>query len=102
MGGVVAKGENNNELVDNLVEAKYIEKKEIEDVFRSVDRGDFYPGEYLIDSYKDAAMRYNNLHISAPSIYSQVMENLELKPGKLCVSISSLTFLFKYNPGFEL
>ena len=81
MGGVVAKGDNNDELIDNLVEAKYIQSRDVEAVFRRVDRGDFFPGTYLEDAYKDFAMKCDELHISAPCIYCAVLENFHLKPG---------------------
>jgi hypothetical protein len=41
MGGVVPAGESNEELVDNLIEAEYITKPRVEEVFRKVDRGTF-------------------------------------------------------------
>ena len=41
MGGVVPAGESNEELVDNLVEAEYITKPDVEAVFRKVDRGKY-------------------------------------------------------------
>ena len=77
----MAKGQNNDELIDHLVEAKYIQNEEIEHVFRSVDRGDFFPGEYIEDAYKDFAMKCNQLHISAPCIYCEVLENFHLCQG---------------------
>lgn len=81
MGGIVPKGENNDELIDHLVEANYITKKEVEEVFRAVDRGDFFPGEFVEDAYRDLAMKENNLHMSAPCIYCEVMDNMELREG---------------------
>ena len=82
MGGAVPRGETNDELIDNLVQAKYITKEEVENVFRKVDRGDFYPGEYEDDAYRDLAMKNGNLHISAPCIYCKVLENFNLSPGR--------------------
>lgn len=83
MGGVVAKGQNNDELIDHLVEAKYIKDICVEDAFRAVDRGDFFPGDFIEDAYKDFAMKCGQLHISAPCIYCEVMENFDLNKGML-------------------
>lgn len=52
MGGAVSAGEDNNELVDNLVEAEYIKTPLIEKVFRAVDRGDYYLPEHKESAYK--------------------------------------------------
>ncbi len=42
MGGAVSAGEDNDELIDNLVEADYIKSPHIERVFRAVDRAEYY------------------------------------------------------------
>jgi len=52
MGGAVSAGEDNNELVDNLVEAGYIKTGVIEKVFRNVDRGDYYLPDEKENAYK--------------------------------------------------
>ena len=82
MGGVVSGGENNDELIDNLVESKYIRSDEVEKVFRIIDRADYFPGEYLSDAWKDMAWKSGKVHISAPCIYCEALESFELKPGK--------------------
>ncbi|CAL1285755.1 unnamed protein product [Larinioides sclopetarius] len=41
MGGAVSAGENNDELIDNLVEAEYIKTPAVERIFRAVDRGTY-------------------------------------------------------------
>lgn len=81
MGGAVSAGENNDHLVDNLIQANYIKTPEVERVFRAVDRAFYYTDEDKNTAYKDLAWKKRNLHLSAPCIYSQVMESLELKPG---------------------
>lgn len=83
MGGIIPKGKDNDELIDNLVEAKYLSDPRICKVFRKVDRGDFYPGEFYEDAYKDQAMRSGNLHMSAACIYCSVMENMDFQKGIL-------------------
>ena len=52
MGGAVSSGENNDELVDNLVEAEYIKSADIEKVFRAVDRADYYLLEHRDSAYR--------------------------------------------------
>jgi len=52
MGGAVSAGEDNNELLDNLMEAEYIKTSVVEKVFRAVDRGDYYLPEYRNSAYK--------------------------------------------------
>ncbi|KAI8501554.1 Protein-L-isoaspartate O-methyltransferase domain-containing protein 1 [Branchiostoma belcheri] len=80
MGGAVSAGEDNEELVDNLKEADYIKTKKVEEVFRAIDRGDYYLEEHRDNAYKDLAWKHGNIHLSAPCIYSEVMESLKLKP----------------------
>lgn len=42
MGGAVSSGRDNDEIVDNLIDAGYIVSKNVEEVFRAVDRGAYY------------------------------------------------------------
>ncbi|XP_065669890.1 protein-L-isoaspartate O-methyltransferase domain-containing protein 2 isoform X2 [Hydra vulgaris] len=90
MGGVVPPGESNDHLVDNLVEGNFIKSKEVENAFRKVDRGDFYPG-LIKDAYIDFAFKGGNLHMSAATIYCEVVENLEIKSGLSFLNIGSGT-----------
>ncbi|XP_029644721.1 dentin sialophosphoprotein [Octopus sinensis] len=91
MGGFVSTGEDNDDLVDNLVESTYISNPLIEKIFRAVDRADYYLPECRDDAYKDVAWKYGNLHLSAPCIYSEVMESLKLKPGLSFLNLGSGT-----------
>ncbi|KPJ00204.1 Protein-L-isoaspartate O-methyltransferase domain-containing protein 1 [Papilio xuthus] len=91
MGGAVSSGRNNNELVDNLMEASYIRTPEVERVFRAVDRGNYMlPGD-RDRAYRDIAWRNGFLHLSSPCIYSEVMEGLEFKAGQSFLNIGSGT-----------
>ncbi|KAJ8911379.1 hypothetical protein NQ315_014210 [Exocentrus adspersus] len=81
MGGVVSTGKNNDHLIDNLLEADYIKTSLIERVFRAVDRAEYFLPEARNNAYRDLAWKSGNLHISAPCIYSEVMEGLSLEPG---------------------
>lgn len=58
MGGQVSSGEDNDELTDNLVQSKYIVSKTVENVFRTVDRGMYYPPDERKAAY---AVSYTEL-----------------------------------------
>uniref|UniRef100_A0A670ZD55 Protein-L-isoaspartate (D-aspartate) O-methyltransferase domain containing 2 n=1 Tax=Pseudonaja textilis TaxID=8673 RepID=A0A670ZD55_PSETE len=75
MGGAVSAGEDNDELIDNLKEAQYIRSELVEQAFRAVDRADYYLEEFKENAYKDLAWKHGNIHLSAPCIYSEVMES---------------------------
>ncbi|XP_061544244.1 protein-L-isoaspartate O-methyltransferase domain-containing protein 2-like [Phycodurus eques] len=87
MGGAVSAGEDNDDLIDNLKEAYYIRSDLVERAFRAIDRADYYLDEYRENAYKDLAWRHGNIHLSAPCIYSEVMEALDLHP---CISFLNL------------
>lgn len=91
MGGAVSRGEDNDELIDNLVEADYIKTPLVEKVFRAVDRAHYYTEENKGSAYKDLAWKQGHLHMSAPCIYSEVMESLSLEPGLSFLNLGSGT-----------
>jgi len=91
MGGSVSSGRNNDELVDNLVESGLIKTQLIERVFRAVDRGTFYLPKYRESAYRDLAWRDGRIHISAPCIYTRVMEALDLKASLSFLNVGSGT-----------
>lgn len=91
MGGAVSAGQNNGELVDNLKAASYITTPEVERVFRAVDRAEYFPEGTKDHAYKDLAWKSGNIHLSAPCIYSQVLESLELKEGLSFLNLGSGT-----------
>lgn len=91
MGGAVSAGEDNDDLIDNLKEAHYIRSELVERAFRAIDRADYYLEEYRDSAYKDLAWRHGNLHLSAPCIYSEVMEALDLQPGLSFLNLGSGT-----------
>ncbi|CAH1646357.1 unnamed protein product [Spodoptera littoralis] len=94
MGGAVSSGRDNNELIDNLMGSNYIRTRSVERVFRSLDRADYMTPEARDQAYKDLAWRNGPLHMSAPCIYSEVLEGLELKPGLSFLNIGSGTGYF--------
>lgn len=87
----MSRGENNDELIDNLVEADYIKTPLVEKVFRAVDRAHYYTDEHKDSAYKDLAWKHGHLHMSAPCIYSEVMESLSLEPGLSFLNLGSGT-----------
>ncbi|KAM6976828.1 protein-L-isoaspartate O-methyltransferase domain-containing protein 2a [Aplochiton taeniatus] len=91
MGGAVSAGEDNDELIDNLKEAQYIRSALVEHAFRAVDRADYYLEEFRDSAYKDLAWRHGHIHLSAPCIYSEVMEALDLRPGLSFLNLGSGT-----------
>lgn len=91
MGGAVSSGQDNDELIDNLKEADYIKTQEVERVFRIVDRAHYYLKECRENAYKDLAWKNGTLHLSAPCIYSEVMEALELRKGLSFLNLGSGT-----------
>ncbi|KAJ2952431.1 hypothetical protein O0L34_g6736 [Tuta absoluta] len=91
MGGAVSSGRNNTELIDNLMGGNYIRSRDVERAFRALDRGDYMTPEARDQAYKDLAWRNGPLHMSAPCIYSEVMEGLELRPGLSFLNIGSGT-----------
>ena len=91
MGGAFSNGQDNDELVDNLVDSGYIRSKKIEQVFRAVDRGDYFLSSHRESAYKDFAWKHGNIHLSAPCIYCEVMEELALQPGLSFLNLGSGT-----------
>ncbi|XP_061695110.1 protein-L-isoaspartate O-methyltransferase domain-containing protein 1 [Syngnathoides biaculeatus] len=91
MGGAVSAGEDNDDLIDNLKEAQYIRTERVEQAFRAIDRGDYYLDGYRDSAYKDLAWKHGNIHLSAPCIYSEVMEALKLEPGLSFLNLGSGT-----------
>ncbi|XP_076826427.1 protein-L-isoaspartate O-methyltransferase domain-containing protein 1 [Brachyhypopomus gauderio] len=91
MGGAVSAGEDNDDLIDNLKEAQYIRTCRVEQVFRAIDRGDYYLEGYRDNAYKDLAWKHGNIHLSAPCIYSEVMEALNLQQGLSFLNLGSGT-----------
>ncbi|XP_015178456.1 PREDICTED: protein-L-isoaspartate O-methyltransferase domain-containing protein 1-like [Polistes dominula] len=91
MGSAVSSGQNNDELVDNLMTSGYIRTKKVEQVFRAVDRADYFLSLYRESAYKDLAWKHGNIHLSAPCVYSLVIEGLSLEPGLSFLNLGSGT-----------
>ncbi|KAK2587824.1 hypothetical protein KPH14_003925 [Odynerus spinipes] len=91
MGSAVSSGQNNDELVDNLMKSGYIRTKKVEQVFRAVDRADYFLKSHRESAYKDLAWKHGNIHLSAPCVYSLVIEGLSLEPGLSFLNLGSGT-----------
>jgi protein-L-isoaspartate O-methyltransferase len=102
MGGSVSSGRSNDELVDNLIESGLIKSNSVERVFRAVDRGIFYLPNYKAYAYRDLAWREGHIHISAPCIYTRVLESLEVRPNQSFLNIGSGTGYFSTMVGLIL
>ncbi|CAD6214650.1 GSCOCG00004161001-RA-CDS [Cotesia congregata] len=89
--GNVTSGENNEDLVDILKILGYIKTKRVERIFRAVDRGDYVLPSHRSEAYKDLSWKMGNIHLSAPCIYTKVMEGLSLEPGLSFLNIGSGT-----------
>lgn len=102
MGSTVSAGVDNNDLVDNLLEADYIKTPHVERVFRAVDRGMYFTESGRENAYKDFAWKSGNIHLSAPCIYCEVMENLNLGPGMSFLNLGSGTGYLSTMAGLML
>ncbi|XP_065320043.1 protein-L-isoaspartate O-methyltransferase domain-containing protein 1-like isoform X2 [Gordionus sp. m RMFG-2023] len=91
MGGAVSAGKNNDELIDNLVKAKFIRNFNIEEAFRIVDRSYFFPKDFVNNAYMDMAWKHGDIHISAPCIYSEIIEALNIQHKMSFLNIGSGT-----------
>lgn len=87
----MSTGHDNDDLINNLLHAGYIKTPLVERVFRAVDRADYFLEEARSNAYKDLAWKSGNLHLSAPCIYSEVMEGLSLAPGLSFLNLGSGT-----------
>lgn len=91
MGGAVSSGSTNDELVDNLVDGSCIRTRDVERAFRMVDRAEYFLPRSRNNAYKDVAWKSGHYHLSAPCVYSEVMEGLCLQPGNSFLNIGSGT-----------
>lgn len=91
MGGNVSAGKNNKELIHNLMKAEYVKNSLIEKIFYCVDRGDYFEDGHREHAYRDTAWKLGHLHISAPCIYAEVLENLQLQKGHSFLNMGSGT-----------
>uniref|UniRef100_A0A6M2DLC7 Protein-l-isoaspartated-aspartate o-methyltransferase n=1 Tax=Xenopsylla cheopis TaxID=163159 RepID=A0A6M2DLC7_XENCH len=91
MGTPLSTTRNNKELVDNLVASGYLRTREIIEGFKIVDRGDYVSPSRRNAAYADCAWKYKDLHLSAPSIYSFVLEHMQIQSGMSFLNVGSGT-----------
>ncbi|KAK0425225.1 hypothetical protein QR680_009092 [Steinernema hermaphroditum] len=96
MGLAASTGKDNDEMVDNMIDSELIHQKDVEVAFRLVDRARFFPDDERENAYKDTAWKSKTggpgrLHISAPCIYANVVEHLQLKRGHSFLNLGSGT-----------
>lgn len=91
MGASVSHGVDNNDLIDKLSEAGYIWSPEVVFALRSVDRAIYFPESHQHLAYRDLAYKNGDVHLSAPCIYCEVLEGLELCEGLSFLNIGSGT-----------
>lgn len=92
MGQLVSSNCNNlsnDELIDTLMDNNYLRSDHLQKVLRSVDRKLYFTNEYKLLAYRDSAWQYNQIHLSAPSIYASVLEYLDIQQGHTFLNIGS-------------
>lgn len=80
---------NNDELTNALIKTENIFTKDVEKVFRCVDRGFYFTNQEKPLAYRDTAWQSDSIHLSAPSIYASVLECLRLHQGNKFLNIGS-------------
>ncbi|KAL3115748.1 hypothetical protein niasHT_007753 [Heterodera trifolii] len=105
MGLTASVGQDNDELIDNLVSNDSLKTERVEKIMRLVDRGKFLPGSEREHAYKDTAWKSPTgdpgfFHMSAPCIYASVLENLDLDAGMSFLNIGSGTGYLSSMVGF--
>ncbi|KAI6194878.1 Mannosyltransferase [Aphelenchoides besseyi] len=107
MGAGPSIGRNNDELITCLIDGNYIRHRSIEWALRMVDRGQYFPEDNREDAYKDLAYKSNvgdpgHIHLSAPCIYANALEFLNLQPKQSFLNIGSGTGYFNTVVGYLL
>jgi len=75
------RGADNAELIREMKESGAFKSSEVEAAFLAVDRGQFVPRDAIDSAYEDGPLRCRNFHLSQPSLYSDAVHALDLKPG---------------------
>ena len=87
----MSHGVDNNDLVDKLSEAGYIRSPDVTFALRAVDRALYFPAGRENLAYRDLAYKNGDVHLSAPCIYCEVLEGLQLREGLSFLNIGSGT-----------
>uniref|UniRef100_A0A8D8W406 Protein-L-isoaspartate O-methyltransferase domain-containing protein 2 n=1 Tax=Cacopsylla melanoneura TaxID=428564 RepID=A0A8D8W406_9HEMI len=92
MGGSVSAGHSNAELVYNLATQHAASKSSlVEQLMLGVDRRAYFLPDFEHFAYQDLAWKHNLIHLSAPVIYWEVLDQLQLKPGLSFLNLGSGT-----------
>ena len=102
MGGAVSRGDDNNHLISNLCDADFIKSPRVEFAMRAVDRALYFPEGQEGAAYLDLAYKNGDNHLSAPSIYCEVLEALDLGEGLSFLNIGSGTGYLSTVAGLQL
>ncbi|KAG5192663.1 protein-L-isoaspartate O-methyltransferase-domain-containing protein [Tribonema minus] len=93
---MVAEAQDNATMCRYLRDRGMLQTPAVVEAFQTVDRGDFVPEQLKPLVYGDQPMKLNKVHISAPFIYAQATEQLNLRPGTSFLNIGSGTGYFSY------
>jgi len=94
----ISSASNNNDLVDNLVRYKLLHPTSpVVAAMKRVDRGWFVPPQQVSKAYLDEPfLAPGGFHLSAPHLYAQVLEALDLKQGLSFLNLGSGTGYLSY------
>eukprot|EP00730_Choanoeca_flexa_P017869 TRINITY_DN8648_c0_g1_i2.p1 TRINITY_DN8648_c0_g1~~TRINITY_DN8648_c0_g1_i2.p1 ORF type:complete len:534 (+),score=124.49 TRINITY_DN8648_c0_g1_i2:27-1604(+) len=81
----------NDGLIANLKRHKIVKDERIIQAFAHVNRACFLPVELQTQAYEDGPLRQDCAHHSAPHMYAQALELLELHPGLSFLNVGSGT-----------
>ena len=87
----MSHGLDNDDLISKLCQADYIKSPKVEFALRAVDRALYFPEGRESLAYRDLAYKNGDIHLSAPCIYCEVLEGLELREGLSFLNIGSGT-----------
>ncbi|CAM9237823.1 unnamed protein product [Ascophyllum nodosum] len=87
---------NNNEFVDYMKKHGMVKTPAILEAFRAVDRGDFATPDLSHVAYLNRPVQHQDVHLSAPFIYADALEELRPKPGMSFLNIGSGTCYLSY------
>ncbi|EJW86916.1 protein-L-isoaspartate O-methyltransferase, partial [Wuchereria bancrofti] len=107
MGLAASSGHDNDDLIDKLIDANIVVTHRVEIALRLVDRRRFFPVEGRYIAYKDLAWKSDfgspgRIHISAPCIYGNVLECLDLQEGNSFLNVGSGTGYLSTVAGYLL
>ncbi|KAI5719736.1 hypothetical protein M8J76_014088 [Diaphorina citri] len=103
MGGSISAGRSNAELVHNLAtQHASTQAPQVEELMLGVDRRAYFLPGFEHFAYQDLAWKHNLIHLSAPVIYWEVLDRLQLKPGLSFLNLGSGTGYLSTMAGLVL